>query len=591
MEQSWFLKPAAACLLICLLWAGIYLPGLGSVPLKHEEPRRALPAVRMLQTGDWLVPRIGAGPYLRKPPLLNWLIAVCFRVSGGPNEFAARLPSVIATLALALTVATTGRRWLRASGALLAAIFVLTNFAVMETGRLAELEALYLSFTGIALMLWLTAWQARAGSWRLWCAPAPFLALGMLTKGPAHLLFYYGVAVAVLICSGEWKTLLRAAHGVALVIVIAPFLGWAIPCSLAVGAGDGLLSPGGAWVFWWREISSRTTLTPTGHVPLGEWLLRVPQGCVNFLPWTVLLPLLWSSRVRGYFARTEPRERALFHGMCWGMVTTFLVMSLLPGGSARYVYPLVIVPGVLLAWVLCLPHRADGTRLYPVWLPGVWRRVNIILCVLIVCSAPAIPWLAAGTSRMGIMILASCMIIVCATATFFWRYEGNGHVMPLALTSAASMILITAIYFFAAVPRMDRPRPGLPREVAAAIRASVPAGQTLGVLDDGYHAFWYYLEPSIVYFRRPADVFSLRHIDYFLLPAESLEIVTGEAAGRGVVFNPVGNTLDAEHHSFVLLQRSLAPTAVFLQPSTLHPVKDLSYKPDGSAAAYRQTSF
>ena len=177
MERSTFLHPAAACLLVCVAWVGIYLPGLGSVPLKHEEPRRALPAVRMLQTGDWLVPRIGANPYLRKPPLLNWLIAICFRASGGPNEFAARIPSVISMLALALTVVTTGRRWLGANGASLAAIFVLTNLAVMETGRLAELEALYLSLTGIALMLWLTAWMARANAWRLWCVPAPFLAL------------------------------------------------------------------------------------------------------------------------------------------------------------------------------------------------------------------------------------------------------------------------------------------------------------------------------------------------------------------------------------------------------------------------------
>ena len=590
MEPRSSLKPANACLLVCLLWAGVYLPGLGSVPLKHEEPRRALPAIRMLQTGDWLVPRIGAGPYLRKPPLLNWLIAVCFRVSGGPNELAARLPSVTATLALALTVATTGRRWLGASGALLAALFVLTNFAVMETGRLAELEALYLSFTGIALMLWLTAWQARANAWRLWCAPAPFLALGMLTKGPAHLLFYYGVAVAVLICSGEWKTLLRAAHGVALVIVIVPFLGWAIPCALAVGKDGGLVEPGGAWAFWWREISSRTTLTPTGHVPLWEWLLRVPQGFVNFLPWTVLLPLLWSARTRGYFARTEPRERALFHGMRWGMVTTFLVMSLLPGGSARYVYPLVVVPGVLLAWVLCLPDRADGTRLYPGWLPGVWRQVNLVLCGLIVCATPAIPWLASGTSRSWIVVPASCVIAVCAIATCCWRYKDNGRVLPCALRSAAGMMLITAIYAIAAVPRMDRPRLGLPREVAAAIRASVPAGQTLGVLDDGYHAFWYYLEPAVVYFRRPDDVFSLRHIDYFLLPADSLEIVTKEAARREVVLSPVSNTSDAEHHAFVLLQRSPA-AAVFLQPSTLHQAKGLSGESDGSAAAYQRTSF
>ena len=39
-----------ACLIIALIWAGIYLPGLGSVQLEHEEPRRALPALLRV---DW----------------------------------------------------------------------------------------------------------------------------------------------------------------------------------------------------------------------------------------------------------------------------------------------------------------------------------------------------------------------------------------------------------------------------------------------------------------------------------------------------------------------------------------------------------
>ena len=388
----------------------------------------------------------------------------------------------------------------------------------------------------------------------------------MLTKGPAHLLFFYGVAGAVLICSGEWKILLHAAHGVALVIVVLPFLGWAIPCALAVSGGDGVLVPGGAWAFWWREISSRTTLPPTGRVPLGEWLLRVPQGFVNFLPWTVLLPLLWSRRVNGHFARTEPRERTLFRGMRWGMVATFLVMSLLPGGSARYVYPLVVIPSVLLAWVLCLPDGADGTRLYPEWLPNVWRNVNFALCGLVVCPAVAMPFVGSVSSALGIVVPASCVIIACALVSGLWRFGDEDRILPVALTSAAGMVLITAIYAIAAVPRMNQPRPGLPREVASTIRASVPAGTTLGVLDDGYHAFWYYLEPSVTYFRRAEDALSSQDVNYFLLPTESLANFTEAAARRGIVLGPVSRTADAEHHLFVLLVRSTDTAAIISRP-------------------------
>src|ERR1700738_4612853 len=103
-------------LLLVLLWAGIFLPGIGSVELAHEEPRRALPALHMVQSGEWLVPRVGSEPYLRKPPLLNWLIAFCFEVTGKPTDGAARFPSVLATLAMALAIlGIAGKSWLRES--------------------------------------------------------------------------------------------------------------------------------------------------------------------------------------------------------------------------------------------------------------------------------------------------------------------------------------------------------------------------------------------------------------------------------------------------------------------------------------------
>jgi 4-amino-4-deoxy-L-arabinose transferase-like glycosyltransferase len=157
------LTPVKALVFVALLWVGIYLPGLGTLQLQHEEPRRALPGLHMLASGDWLVPRVGSDPYLRKPPLLNWAIALSCKLSGGPSEWAVRLPSVLATLALALTiVGVAGGRWLGQEGGLIAAIFFLVNFTMVESGRLAELEALYVSFTGIALILWMTSCARRS---------------------------------------------------------------------------------------------------------------------------------------------------------------------------------------------------------------------------------------------------------------------------------------------------------------------------------------------------------------------------------------------------------------------------------------------
>src|SRR2546421_5022969 len=99
--------------LVLLVWAAIYLPGLGSLEIRGEEGRRILPAVTMLQTGNYLVPHVGSEPYFRKPPLINWIVAASFKLTGVRGEGTARLPSALAILAVAVTFLTLVRRALR----------------------------------------------------------------------------------------------------------------------------------------------------------------------------------------------------------------------------------------------------------------------------------------------------------------------------------------------------------------------------------------------------------------------------------------------------------------------------------------------
>src|SRR2546425_942704 len=123
-----------AFFLILAVWAAIYLPRLGSLEIKSEEGRRILPAVTMLETGNYIVPQVGSEPYFRKPPLINWLVAGSFHFCGGRNEWTARLPSVLCVLAVALAFIAIARRELGANGSLIAALMWLTNFGLLEKG-------------------------------------------------------------------------------------------------------------------------------------------------------------------------------------------------------------------------------------------------------------------------------------------------------------------------------------------------------------------------------------------------------------------------------------------------------------------------
>src|SRR5215467_6594865 len=201
-----------AIAIVLLAWAVIYLPALGSIAIRGEEGRRILPGIRMLETGNYLVPQIGSYPYYRKPPLVNWLVAGSFRIFGVRNEWTARLPSALAMLAVAIAFVKVARPRLGPKGSIVAALVWMTNIGMIEKGRLIEIEALYVSLSGLAIIFWLSFWVQKRSPWLIWLPASVFLGLGLLAKGPVHLVFFYGIVGAALAYSKDWRLLVHPAH-------------------------------------------------------------------------------------------------------------------------------------------------------------------------------------------------------------------------------------------------------------------------------------------------------------------------------------------------------------------------------------------
>ena len=152
----------------------------------------------MLKTGDYVVPQVGSNPYFRKPPLVNWMVAGSFKFFGARNEWTARLPSALAVLAVAIAFVTIARASLGPTGSMTAALIWLTNIGMIEKGRLIEIEGLYVSLCGLAIIFWLSFWTQKKSAWLIWVPASIFLGLGMLAKGPTLLVFFYAIVLAVL---------------------------------------------------------------------------------------------------------------------------------------------------------------------------------------------------------------------------------------------------------------------------------------------------------------------------------------------------------------------------------------------------------
>jgi 4-amino-4-deoxy-L-arabinose transferase-like glycosyltransferase len=330
---------------VVLVWAVIYLPALGSIAIKGEEGRRILPAVRMLETGNYIVPQVGSNPYYRKPPLVNWLVAASFKIFGVRNEWTARLPSAFSVLAVAIAFVTVACASLGARGSIIAAMIWLTNIGIVEKGRLIEIEALYVSLCGLAIIFWLSFFLQRKSPWLIWLPASVFLGLGLLAKGPTHLVFFYGVVVAVLAYWKKWRLLVHPAHFVAIVVMIGIAAAWAIPFVHGTTSQVAIDKWSGQYTGRVKGIDFK----------FFSWIQNVPRGLIYFLPWVLLFPLARFSKLQ------EQGQQRLARALSWGTAVPFLAVSLVPGAVARYSMP-AIVPASWLMGTICAGHAFQYPR-------------------------------------------------------------------------------------------------------------------------------------------------------------------------------------------------------------------------------------
>ncbi len=328
---------ARALFLVVLVWGAIDLPRLGTLEIKSEEGRRILPAVTMLETGNYLVPQVGSEPYFRKPPLVNWLVAGSFKLFGVRNEWTARLPSVLCVLAVALAFVGVARRSLGGNGAVAAALMWLTNFGLLEKGRMIEIEALYVSLTALAFVCWLSWWRDRP--WLAWVGAGVFLGLGLLAKGPLHLFFFYAVVLAVLWQAGKLRQLVSWPHLIGVVMMLGIFAAWAVPCLELMRAAQ-------VPHVWSSQFTGRVS---GDDFKFAHWILNLPRGLGYLLPWAVLLP----------FARfgllEHETDRKFCRALSLGVALPFLLVSLLPGTLPRYNMPL-LAPAIWLLAIFVKEH-------------------------------------------------------------------------------------------------------------------------------------------------------------------------------------------------------------------------------------------
>ncbi len=150
-------------------------------PWPADEPRFALVAKQMVESGDWLFPHRGIELYSDKPPMLMWLQAMFFTIFGN-WRVAFLLPSLLAALGTLWCVQDLGRRlWTRRVG-LYAAWALLFAFQFTWQSKKAQIDPLVTFFITFANYL-LLRHLLLGGDWRWWTIGWFAAGLGTITKG------------------------------------------------------------------------------------------------------------------------------------------------------------------------------------------------------------------------------------------------------------------------------------------------------------------------------------------------------------------------------------------------------------------------
>lgn len=436
---------------LLVIWALVYLPWLGLLDLVLEEPRRALVTRAMLETGDFWVPQVGGEIYTAKPPLFNWLMALSATLSGGLDEWSARLPSVVSVAALMVLMVWGARRWLRPWALAFLGFALLLAPEFLAKGRLAEIETTFALLVAASLWFWVLLYRAGAEGWRLWVLPLVLVALAYLTKREPAVVFFYLAVGPFLLLQGRWRLLFQPGHFAGIAVAAALVGGWLAVMASRTG-----------WSALWQTLQQEVLergLSRQGWQEVIAHLLSYPwELMAAMLPFSLLIPLIAVAAVR-----TGVLER-------FGMLFTFAAVAVLANlpvywlrgdVSVRYFLPMFPFALLIAAMVFDtlgdpMPRLGAGARRYLAAVRWFVLGLGAVFAALLLGSA-VLPWV--DTDRSVLLPTLLTVGLVLAGGAALWRLGRGGSVRPLpalALLFATTMLLFQAVHYNLLLPDKAR---------------------------------------------------------------------------------------------------------------------------------------
>lgn len=481
-------------LLPVLLCGLTFFAGLGRAAITDsDEAFYAEGAREMVESSDWLTPHYNYEFRFEKPILYYWLAAGAYAVVG-VHEAAARFPSALAGLGLALLTFACACRWYDRPTGLLAGVITSTSFGYLAATH-QSLPDLPLAFF-VALATWTslvalsdapadepsTGTGGGAGSRRAWLMTSgAAMAAAFLTKGPVGIALPLIVIVPVRVWA-RWSRRDSTGSRIAWAGPLTPvdltlaglvFAVLAMPWYVAVTAAHGT---GYLHTFFVGENLERFT-TDRFNDPRPLWYY-LPVVLGGMLPWSPFM-LLWVRPLAQILRRRRALTFVEAQLLCWaGAPLLFYTASV--GKQPRYILPILPPLAILLASAIRsrLPARVNTPR------PAGPPR-DRLLSVLGFVSGLSLVVLGALISRMQTLLLggsagpfpsAAAVIAASGVVVAAVALSRRQRLIPGSLAAAAVATQL-AVQYSVLSPRGSEPVERMAQMLARERRADEPSGR------------------------------------------------------------------------------------------------------------------
>lgn len=415
---------ASAALLAAL--ALVLFANLRTDPIGRASEKRAMLVARgMVETGDWLVPRLRDKPRLQKPPLLYWVGATTAELIGDTGPIAVRLPSAFACLALVALVIGWARSLGGAGTGLVAGAALVATIQISASGRRGDAEVLLALWVVASLLVFDRLYTTRRRA--LLPLFGVLAGLAILTKATVVLIAIALPILAFLALERELSKLVDWGVAGSCALALAIGLSWYVAViALVPGAFDSL------WTDLMLPLGGTAKVRGNAsHFRPVWWYLGVLP--TRAAPLSLLLPVvawrLYTTRVY----RDDPRWR--FAALTF--LAPFIAFSLLPQKQDHYT--LSMLPGLALVTAESL---AAGSERLREWLA---RGLGTVLALAGVAVTALIAlffvWIE-GLPPLGVAVAAAALGAIFALA--FAAALRGGAVTFAAVWVPAFLLLVAA---------------------------------------------------------------------------------------------------------------------------------------------------